>query len=157
MTEQNTNIQTDKDTVTEKNTLALTAKEVFDQIVSLQNLMSSEYTNPLHSLNQTVGSICENEWESDEHKAAAINSASTPYMVRERTYQQMLELYRQMYNDLYGNQKTEQTCDKIQVIARSFKDHAAMIKDTDSEDEDAKFDALRDISERIENLISSVL
>ena len=80
---------------------ALTAKEVFDQIVSLQNLISGDYTNPLHFLSATVNSICcENQWESDQLKCGAINAASTPYRIREETYQQMLAIYQQMYNDL---------------------------------------------------------
>ena len=89
------------ETVTVEATPALTAKEVFDQIVSLQNLISGDYTNPLHFLSATVNSICcENQWESDQLKCGAINAASTPYRIREETYQQMLAIYQQMYNDL---------------------------------------------------------
>ena len=85
----------------------LTARDVFDQIVALQNLISGEYTNPLHSLSSTVGSICENtEWESDQLKCGAINAASTPYRMREETYQQMLALYQQMYRDLTSPKET---------------------------------------------------
>ncbi|MBQ7316581.1 MAG: hypothetical protein IJW90_05650 [Clostridia bacterium] len=89
------------ETVTVEATPALSAKEVFDQIVSLQNLISGDYTNPLHFLSATVNSICcENQWESDQLKCGAINAASTPYRIREETYQQMLAIYQQMYNDL---------------------------------------------------------
>ena len=124
MTEQNTNIQAteNENAVIEKHVPQLTAKEIFDQIVALQNSIPSEYTDP----------------------------------VREQTYQQMLNMYRHMYDDLYSNQKTEQTCDKIEMISRVFKDHAAFIRDSDM-DTDDKCEALCDISNKLAELISSVL
>ena len=89
------------ETVSSPTDATLTVKEVFDQIVALQNLMSGEHTNPLHSLSSTVGSICsDTTWESDELRCGAVNAASTPYRIREETYQQMLALYQQIYSNL---------------------------------------------------------
>ena len=80
---------------------ALTAREVFDQIVALQYMISCEHTNPLSSLSAAVGYICSDTmWQSDELRCGAVNAASTPYRMREETYQQMLEIYRQIYRDL---------------------------------------------------------
>ena len=112
MTEQNTNIQaTEAENVgTEKIPAVLTAgeltagkltaKEIFDQIVALQNLLADVCTNPLHSLNQSVHSICESGWESCEEKKAAIDSVAGAFRMREETYRKMLEMYQQMYEDL---------------------------------------------------------
>ena len=124
MTEQmdNTQVTENENVVFEKRVPQLTAKEIFDQIVALQNSIPSEYTDP----------------------------------VREQTYQQMLNMYRHMYDDLYSNQKTEQTCDKIGMISRVFKDHAAFIRDSDM-DTDDKCEALCDVSNKLAELISSVL
>ena len=80
---------------------ALTSKEVFDQIVALQNLITNENTNPLYSLSDAIGFICRDTmWTSDELRCGAVNAASTPYRMREETYQKMLAVYQQMYNDL---------------------------------------------------------
>lgn len=79
---------------------ALTAREVFDQIVALQYMISSECTNPLNSLSSTIDSICDTAWDSDQLKCGAVKDVSTPYRMREETYQQMLALYQQMYRDL---------------------------------------------------------
>ena len=124
MTEQmnNTQVTENENVVIEKRVPQLTAKEIFDQIVALQNSIPSEYTDP----------------------------------VREQTYQQMLNMYRHMYDDLCSNQKTEQTCDKIEMISRVFKDYAAFISDSDM-DTDVKCEALCGISSKLAELISSVL
>lgn len=165
MTEQNTNIQTTENEtmvatesiVPEKNVPQLTAKEIFDQIVTLQRQMLESSYNALFRLTEATNDICgDGCFESDEAKGEAIESVASAFRMREDTYQQMLRLYQQMYNDLQGNQRIEQTCDKIQVISRAFKDHAAFIRDSDM-DTDDKCGALSDISKRMENLISSIL
>lgn len=165
MTEQNTNIQTTENEtmvatesiVPEKNVPQLTAKEIFDQIVTLQRQMLESSYNALYRLTDATNGICgDGCFESDEAKGEAIESVASAFRMREDTYQQMLRLYQQMYNDLQGNQRIEQTCDKIQVISRAFKDHAAFIRDSDM-DTDDKCGALSDISKRMENLISSIL
>ena len=165
MTEQNTNIQTTENEtmvatesiVPEKNVPQLTAKEIFDQIVTLQRQMLESSYNALYRLTEATNDICgDGCFESDEAKGEAIESVASAFRMREDTYQQMLRLYQQMYNDLQGNQRIEQTCDKIQVISRAFKDHAAFIRDSDM-DTDDKCGALSDISKRMENLISSIL
>ncbi len=99
-TEVTENESTVDETVVNPTVPALTAKEVFDQIVALQNLISGDYTNPLHFLSGTVNSICEASWESDQLRCGAVNAAATPYRLREETYQQMLAVYQQMYHDL---------------------------------------------------------
>ena len=165
MTEQMNNTQVTENetvvaaenTVTEKNVPQLTAKEIFDQIAVLQRQFVESSYNALYRLTDAATGICgDGCFESDEAKEGAIESVAGAFRMREETYQTMLKMYQQMYNDLRGDQKTEQICDKMQVISRSFKDHAAFIRDSDM-DTDDKCDALKDISERIGNLISSVL
>ena len=105
MNEQNNLIEntevTEAETAVIETAPALTAKEVFDQIVALQNLITNENTNPLYSLSDAIGFICRDTmWTSDELRCGAVNAASTPYRMREETYQKMLAVYQQMYNDL---------------------------------------------------------
>ena len=167
MTEQNTNIRAtenetvvaNENTATEKNAPQLTAKEIFDQIAVLQRQIVESSYNALYRLTDATNGICgDGCFESDDAnaKGEAIESVASAFRMREDTYQQMLRLYQQMYNDLQGNQRIEQTCDKIQVISRAFKDHAAFIRDSDM-DTDDKCEALCDISNKLAELISSVL
>ena len=109
MTEQNTNIQAtenetvvaNENTATEKNTSALTAKEIFDQIVNLQQQMMESSYNALYRLTDATNAICgDGCFESDESRCDAINSISTAFYMREETYKQMLNFYQQMYSDL---------------------------------------------------------
>ena len=165
MTEQNTNIRAtenetvvaNENTATEKNTSALTAKEIFDQIVNLQQQMMESSYNALYRLTDAAIGICgDGCFESDEAKGEAIEAVASTFRMREETYQTMLKLYQQMYNDLRGDQNAEQTCDKIEAISDAFVNHGSFITDAELNSED-KASALANITEKVADLIKAVL
>ena len=159
MTEQNTNIQAteNENAVIEKHVPQLTAKEIFDQIVNLQQQMMESSYNALYRLTDATYAICgDGCFESDESRCDAINSISTAFYMREETYKQMLNFYQQMYNDLRGDQKAEQTCDKIEAISDAFVNHGSFITDAELNSED-KASALANITEKVAELIKAVL
>ena len=165
MTEQNTNIRAtenetvvaNENTATEKNAPQLTAKEIFDQITVLQRQMVESSYNALYRLTDATNGICgDGCFESDDAKGEAIESVASTFRLREETYQTMLKLYQQMYNDLRGDQKAEQTCAKIEAISDAFANHGSFITDAELNSED-KASALSNITEKVADLIKSVL
>ena len=165
MTEQNTNIRAtenetvvaNENTATEKNAPQLTAKEIFDQITVLQRQIVESSYNALYRLTDATNGICgDGCFESDDAKGEAIESVASTFRLREETYQTMLKLYQQMYNDLRGDQKAEQTCAKIEAISDAFANHGSFITDAELNSED-KASALSNITEKVADLIKSVL
>ena len=159
MTEQNTNIQAteNENAVIEKHVPQLTAKEIFDQIAVLQRQIVESSYNALYRLTDATNDICgDGCFESDEAKGEAIEAVASTFRMREETYQTMLKLYQQMYNDLLGDQNAEQTCDKIEAISDAFVNHGSFITDAELDSED-KASALANITEKVAELIKTVL
>lgn len=159
MTEQNTNIQAteNENAVIEKHVPQLTAKEIFDQIAVLQRQIVESSYNALYRLTDATNNICgDGCFESDEAKGEAIEAVASTFRMREETYQTMLKLYQQMYNDLLGDQNAEQTCDKIEAISDAFVNHGSFITDAELDSED-KASALANITEKVAELIKTVL
>ena len=80
------------------NNVTLTSREIFNQIVALQNEL---VTNPAHSLSNYASAIrayCENE--NEEREAGDISEISSAFIQREVTFQRMLDLYQRMYQDV---------------------------------------------------------
>ena len=156
MTEQNTNIQAteNENVVTAKQVPQLTAKEIFDQIVALQNLMSSEHTNPLHSLASTVETVCtESQLEGDSQIRESIVVASTPFRMREETYRQMLDTYRQMYNDL-KDQRSEY--DRIKnVLLDLYERRIVLVKETEDLDDGTRYHLLQQLSNELNRIMAN--
>lgn len=155
MTDLNTNIQAkqNESDVTEKQAPRLTAKEIFDQIVALQNLMSGEHTNPLYSLASTVEAVCtESQLEGDSQICESIVVASTPFRMREETYRQMLDVYRQMYNDL-KEQRSEY--DRIKnMLLDTYERRVILVKESDDLDDGMRFELLVQLSREITNIMA---
>ena len=85
----------------------LTAKEVFDQIAALQKQMMDQSYNALYRMTEAINDICgDDRFESDESRENAIEEVTKVFAMREKTYQQMLEFYQQMYHDLTSPQET---------------------------------------------------
>ena len=76
---------------------ALTAKEIFEKVVDLQKQLTENSYNSLHRLADSISSVYENE--SDEKHEQIIEICNV-FMMRETTFQKMLEFYEKMYNDL---------------------------------------------------------
>ena len=155
MTEQNTNIQAteNQNDVAEKQVPQLTAKEIFDQIVALQNLMSCEHTNPLYSLASTVETVCESELEGDSQIRESIVVSTTPFRMREETYRQMLETYRQMYNDL-KDQRSEY--DRIKnVLLDLYERRIVLVKETEDLDDGTRYHLLQQLSNELNRIMAN--
>ena len=85
----------------------LTAKEVFDQIAALQKQMMDQSYNALYRMTEAINDICgDDRFESDESRENAIEEVTKVFAMREKTYQQMLEIYQQMYHDLTSPKET---------------------------------------------------
>ncbi len=76
---------------------ALTAREIFERIAELQKQLTESSYHSLHRLADSISSVCENE---SEEKLDQIVEVCNVFMMRETTFQKMLEFYEKMYNDL---------------------------------------------------------
>ena len=76
----------------------LTAREVFDNITELQKQMTQNPYHAMSSLEGSVDSIC--GADESEDKCKQIEEVCNVFLMRERTFSEMLALYRKMYEDL---------------------------------------------------------
>lgn len=94
----------------EQNSTALTAREIFDQIVKLQEDLKNirETTELIQTIRDTNQSNGNDSVELDTQVVVAkIDALVDVFESREGTYQQMLSVYEKMYDDLTGK-STEQ-------------------------------------------------
>lgn len=94
----------------EQNSTALTAREIFDQIVKLQGDLKNirETTELIQTIRDTNQSNGNDSVELDTQVVVAkIDALVDVFESREGTYQQMLSVYEKMYDDLTGK-STEQ-------------------------------------------------
>ena len=94
----------------EQNSTALTAREIFDQIVELQGDLKNirETTELIQTIRDTNQSNGNDSVELDTQVVVAkIDALVDVFESREGTYQQMLSVYEKMYDDLTGK-STEQ-------------------------------------------------
>ena len=94
----------------EQNSTALTAREIFDQIVKLQGDLKNirETTELIQTIRDTNQSNGNDRVELDTQVVVAkIDALVDVFESREGTYQQMLSVYEKMYDDLTGK-STEQ-------------------------------------------------
>ena len=89
----------------EHNSTALTAREIFDQIVKLQGDLKNirETTELIQTIRDTNQSNGNDSVELDTQVVVAkIDALVDVFESREGTYQQMLSVYEKMYDDLTG-------------------------------------------------------
>ena len=89
----------------EQNSTALTAREIFDQIVKLQEDLKNirETTELIQTIRDTNQSNGNDRVELDTQVVVAkIDALVDVFESREGTYQQMLSVYEKMYDDLTG-------------------------------------------------------
>ena len=89
----------------EQNTSALTAREIFDQIVKLQNDLKNirETTELIQTIRDTNQYNGNDSVELDPQVVTAkIDALVDVFESREGTYQQMLSVYEKMYDDVTG-------------------------------------------------------
>ena len=79
------------------NNVMLTSREIFDQVVALQNELSSNPAHSMKNFSDAVRAYCEND--NEEREAGDISEISSAFIQREVTFQKMLDLYQRMYQD----------------------------------------------------------
>lgn len=79
---------------------ALTKREVFEQIVKLQDQLNSN-SNALYRLTDAVTSICSEDIDMDgDERQEAIEGLAYTFRMREQTILSMIQTYEKIYNDL---------------------------------------------------------
>ncbi len=133
-----TNLEENKMTNTTINTVpTLTAKEIFDQIVALQNELGSlsHLTEAIQAIYQKDEDKIETEDENDDEcegndtdvfKAKSVEYLTDVYTNREETYWKLLKMYERIYEDVVYDETPE-----------SFKKAIVHIMDYDENTMDA--------------------
>ena len=99
----------------------LTAKEIFDQIVKLQNQLTENSQTSLHRLGDAIDSLRGEDGENREDMSSQINAVCGVFAMREETLRLMFEFYRRMYEDCRGDKYRKE--EKVEMILdRIFKD-----------------------------------
>ncbi len=82
----------------------LTAKEIFDQIVKLQNELTSGAFNSMSLLTGAIGEIYNSETEDAEDaenaRTKSVKMVCDAFACREETFGKMLRMYETMYNHI---------------------------------------------------------
>ena len=92
----------------------LTAREIFDNITELQKQMTQNPYYAMSSLEGSVDSIC--GAEESEDKCKQIEEVCNVFLMRERTFSEMLTLYRKMYDDLNAKEVAQNSAMQKQYI-----------------------------------------
>ncbi len=87
----------------------LTSKEIFDQIVALQNELTE--TQSLQNMIEAIRNVCINGDVSNE----GVESIAAPFAQREETLQIMLTMYEKMYYDMQ-QKKSRARKEKIDTV-----------------------------------------
>jgi len=127
----------------------LTAREVFEKIAELQKQLTESSYHSLHRLDDSITSICENE-ESEE-KGEQIGEVCNVFALREDTFRKMLGIYEKMYSDLNVIE-----AQKVAIVKSAFSEQIESICKSDLDNE-VKFAAITDVTEKIADLTQKLL
>ena len=120
----------------------LSAKEIFDQIVKLQNQLTENSQTSLHRLGDVITDVRGENYENNDDIASQINAVCTVFSQREETLKSMLDLYRKMYED-YRNDK----CRREERVKDLFENMAEDFARSDFSDS-SQFDEYPEIAEK---------
>ncbi len=132
------------------NNNTLTAKEIFDQIVKLQNQLTENSQTSLHRLGDVITDVRGENYENNDDIASQIEPVCAIFAQREETMRLMLEFYRRMYGDIQ-NEKAS----KVDLIKSAFSEISSDL--SSFEDEELRFDGLSHIANKISALVEKVL
>ena len=127
----------------------LTAREVFEKIAELQKQLTESSYHSLHRLDDSITSICESE--DNETIGDQISEVCTVYQLREGTFVKMLAFYEKMYSDLNVIETQ-----KVAIVKSAFTEQIESICKSDLDNE-AKFAAITDVTEKIADLTQKLL
>ncbi len=123
----------------------LTVREVFEAIKEIQ--ADKLYIDEVLLQVSTVKS----EGPGDIGAQARAQALGQVVQCRETTNQQLLELYRKMYEDMQ-----QREAQKVDLISRAFDRNMAFINDSDTQTED-KFAALTYVTDKIAELVEKTV
>lgn len=128
----------------------LTAKEIFDQIVKLQNQLTENHHTSLFRLDDAFCILRGDDDENRKDIASQIESICSVFAMREETMRLMLEFYRRMYEDIQNDKSS-----KVDMIKGAFSEISSALSNFN--DESFSFDGLTHIADKISALVEKVL
>ena len=132
------------------NNNTLTAKEIFDQIVKLQNQLTENHHTSLLRLDDAFCIIRGDLEENRKDISSQIEPICSVFAQREETMRIMLEFYRRMYEDIQ-NEKAS----KVDMIKGAFSEISTYLANLN--DESFSVDGLTYIADKISALVEKVL
>ena len=132
------------------NNNTLTAKEIFDQIVKLQNQLTENSQTSLHRLGDVITDVRGENYENNDDIASQIESVCAVFAQREETMRIMLEFYRRMYEDIQ-NEKAS----KVDLIKSSFSEICSGLSSV--EDVGFRVEGYNYIADKISEFVEKVL
>lgn len=128
----------------------LTAKEIFDQIVMLQNQLTENHHTSLFRLGDAFCIIRGDDEENRKDISSQIEPICSVFAMREETMRIMLEFYRKMYEDYRG--------DKFRKEERVGHIFDCIVKDFTSSDSGdiSQLDKLPEIAEKISQVVDRI-
>ena len=120
---ENTNENTNQNAV-------LTEKEIFDQIVLLQNQLTEHSTTSLYRLGEAI-SYAHGEGEDAQISDEQVANICAVFAQREETLREMLEFYKQMYNNLQQEKREQKMAEpESEAFAQKRKEFLNFVRDT---------------------------
>ena len=108
----------------------LTEKEVFDQIVLLQNQLTEQSPTSLHRLGEAI-SNARGESEFGLISGEQVASICAVFAQREETLHDMMKLYERMYNNLQQEKREQKMAEpESEAFAQKRKEFLNFVRDT---------------------------
>ena len=125
----------------------LTAKEIFDQIVKLQNQLTENSQTSLHRLGDVITDVRGENYENNDDIASQIESICAVFAQREETLKSMLDLYRKMYEDCRADKSRKE--EKVKDLFESMVGDFASADFSDS----AQFENYPEVAEKFSQVV----
>ncbi len=135
----------------------LTEKEVFDQIVLLQNQLTEHSTTSLYRLGEAI-SYAHGEGEDAQISDEQVANICAVFAQREETLREMLELYKRMYSDVRQEKQRDEPLtrdDKIEKITMIQHSILDIMQKYQSEENFA--DMVIEVKNRLDALCTDIL
>ena len=139
------------------NNVVLTEKEIFDQIVLLQNQLTEHSTTSLYRLGEAI-SYAHGEGEDAQISDEQVANICAVFAQREETLREMLELYKRMYSDVRQEKQRDEPLtrdDKIEKITMIQHSILDIMQKYQSEENFA--DMVIEVKNRLDALCTDIL
>ena len=142
------NMENNTNTVETTANTELTAKEIFDQIVALQNELKN--TQSLQNMVDAIRTACSNGDVNNE----VVESITLPFAQREDTLRKMLAMYEKMYYDMQ-QEKSRTRQEKIETVQSIW--YKYLVEMDGWFDEDAMAEAKNYVRSQIDLLVMDIM